>query len=213
MLIAPMPLIPFPDIHAHAKIGLWHIAEDESFFASADTALPISHSGRRHHHLAARHLLSELVPGFPFDRLRRSPAGKPFLEGHPFHFSLSHAGHYAVAALSHRGPVGVDLEFPRTALLRIRKRFTSPTEEARLEASVPDLMQRLTLIWSLKEAVFKWYGAGRVDFRQDIVLSDYTPGANHMGQTRIRLEKEGGLWLNGVSVMLEQGVLSVVVSE
>ena len=31
-------------------------------------------------------------------------------------------------------------------------------------------LQMITIVWSAKEAIFKWYGAGNVDFRKHMVL-------------------------------------------
>ena len=32
--------------------------------------------------------------------------------------------------------------------------------------------QMLTLLWSCKEAVYKWYGKGGVDFKKDILIKN-----------------------------------------
>jgi phosphopantetheinyl transferase (holo-ACP synthase) len=37
--------------------------------------------------------------------------------------------------------------------------------------------QCLTLCWSVKESVFKWWGRGEVDFKKDIVLKKITGSA------------------------------------
>jgi phosphopantetheinyl transferase len=42
--------------------------------------------------------------------------------------------------------------------------------------SRPDSYRVLTLLWSAKEAVFKWYGDGEVDFRKHIQLSNLQQG-------------------------------------
>jgi phosphopantetheinyl transferase len=34
--------------------------------------------------------------------------------------------------------------------------------------------QLLTLLWSCKEAVYKWHGAGSVDFKEHISLKNFT---------------------------------------
>jgi phosphopantetheinyl transferase len=35
-----------------------------------------------------------------------------------------------------------------------------------------------TLLWSCKESVFKWHGAGEVDFRKHIQLKSYNQAEN-----------------------------------
>jgi phosphopantetheinyl transferase (holo-ACP synthase) len=39
-----------------------------------------------------------------------------------------------------------------------------------------DPLALTTAVWSAKEAVFKWYGAGKVDFRADIQLRSVEEG-------------------------------------
>jgi phosphopantetheinyl transferase len=40
-----------------------------------------------------------------------------------------------------------------------------------------DVVRMYTLAWSIKEAMFKWYGLGGVDFRQHLHIHEIHPGA------------------------------------
>ena len=67
---------------------------------------------------------------------KRSHMGKPYLEGAPFHFNLSHSGDYVVCALSDC-EVGVDIEKIVPISLKVMRRFfgrsiLSPKEQMRL---------------------------------------------------------------------------------
>lgn len=67
---------------------------------------------------------------------KRTPTGKPYLDGVPFCFNLSHSGDYAVCALSDTS-VGVDIEKIVPISLKVIRRFfgksvLSPTEQMRL---------------------------------------------------------------------------------
>lgn len=67
---------------------------------------------------------------------KRTPSGKPYLDGAPFCFNLSHSGDYAVCALSPTA-VGVDIEKIVPISLKVIRRFfglsvLSPTEQMRL---------------------------------------------------------------------------------
>ena len=106
----------------------------------------------------------------------RTENGKPYLEGNPVYFSLSHSGDKAVAAIS-KAPVGVDLELftgkSRGALL---KRF-SERERAEIEDERGFLRH-----WTAREAYIKLKG---------LILA----------QTFKRLEFYGGeLYLDGAYV-------------
>ncbi len=60
--------------------------------------------------------------------------GKPYAEGNPFYFSLSHSGDYAVCAISN-SPVGVDIEKEKELSERMQKRFAqSVLEWTKIEA-------------------------------------------------------------------------------
>ena len=67
---------------------------------------------------------------------KRTPQGKPYLDGVPFCFNLSHSGDYVVCALSDTA-VGVDIEKIVPISLKVMRRFfgksvLSPTEQMRL---------------------------------------------------------------------------------
>lgn len=83
-----------------------------------------------------------------------TPLGKPYLPEHPqLHFSLSHAGDWAVCAVGD-APLGVDVEQPRCTM-KIAKRFFSPDELPETEDK--DFLLRL---WTAKEAFVKALGGG-----------------------------------------------------
>ena len=58
---------------------------------------------------------------------------------------------------------------------------------------VPATNQQLTLIWSCKEAVFKWYGSGNVDFKGHLQVQHLQTLDNKLFQTAILFTKEDRL--------------------
>ena len=52
-----MPLVYQQNINAVTKIGVWHIAEAEDFFATVPLQKEITHWHKRLQHLAGRFLL------------------------------------------------------------------------------------------------------------------------------------------------------------
>jgi len=91
-------------------------------------------------------------------RFVRGEHGKPRLpDGRPF--NLSHAGDYAVLALSDE-PVGVDIERIRPLdAERFAARFFHPLER-RFTAASADRSAAVFLIWTLKESYLKAEGQG-----------------------------------------------------
>jgi phosphopantetheinyl transferase len=175
-----MPLFYQHNINASTKLGIWHIEEPEAFFLSqVPLQQEISHPHKRLQHLAGRYLLRFLFPEFPNELIEIADTRKPFLPGDAFHFSISHCGDYAAVIVSRSHRVGIDIEIPTPKVTRVRHKFLHAEELMSIEKdhkmlfekerSGEDLfMRRLTLLWSAKEAVFKWYGNGEVDFSDQI---------------------------------------------
>ena len=173
-----MPLFYQHSINEAAKLGIWRIAEDESFFSeSVPLQRSITHPHKRLQHLAGRWLLKFLYDDFPYDLIKIADTRKPFLLNEAYHFSISHCGDYAAAIVSNKHRVGVDIEKPTEKIERIQYKFLNEAELEFVElgswralSKSLSRIQILTLLWSAKEAVFKWYGNGEVDFSSHIRL-------------------------------------------
>lgn len=167
-----MPLVYQQNINATTKIAVWHINEAEDFFlAKVPLQREIKHWHKRLQHLAGRLLLKEMYPDFPFKLILIADTKKPFLENEPFHFSISHCGDYAAAMVSKTSRVGVDVELLNEKIEQIQHKFIYADELKKLNTQCPmSNIHGLTLYWSVKESVFKWWGKGAVDFKDDIVI-------------------------------------------
>ncbi len=163
-----MPLFFQHQINESSKLAIWQITEEESFFLSrVPLQASISHPHKRLQHLAGRYLLQYLFPDFPYEELQIADTRKPFLPGEQYHFSISHCGNYAAAIASSEERVGIDIEIPTEKVSRISQKFIHPSESAFL-SNINHHVFYETMIWSAKEAVFKWYGLGQVDFKAHI---------------------------------------------
>jgi phosphopantetheine--protein transferase-like protein len=167
-----MPLVYQQNINLTTKIAVWHITEKEDFFLeTVPVQREISHWHKRLQHLAGRLLLKELYPDFPVKLIRIADTKKPFLENEPYHFSISHCGDYAAALVSKTYRVGVDVELLNQKIEQIQHKFTREEELSIFNDQYSMVnIQCLTLCWSVKESVFKWWGHGAVDFKDDIVI-------------------------------------------
>jgi phosphopantetheinyl transferase len=170
-----VPIFFQHQINENTRLGIWKIEETEEFFkGNVPLHRHVTHPHKRLQHLAGRFLLQFLFPAFPYELIQIADTRKPFLPDEQYHFSISHCGDYAAAIVSTNSRVGIDIEIPVEKIKAISHKFVSPSERKEFElqelsASGPQL---LTLLWSAKEAVFKWYGNGEVDFRKHILLSD-----------------------------------------
>lgn len=169
-----MPLYKAFKKGEHPEVAIWKINEPETFFSeqlgfSSDKKL----EKRRLEHLAGRFLLQHLNPDFPFSKLEISSPGKPFVPGNSLHFSISHSFPYVAVAIDEQ-PVGIDVQVFHEKIYRLKDKFLSPEEQELFE----DRAEQLTLAWTAKEAAFKWFGLGGVDF------------IRHMPIRKIQLENQ-----------------------
>jgi phosphopantetheinyl transferase len=181
-----MPIFFQHQINDTTRLGIWKIEESEEFFkGNVPQHRDVTHPHKRLQHLAGRFLLQFLFPDFPYALIRIADTRKPFLPDEQFHFSISHCGDFAAAIVSKDRRVGIDVEMPSSKIERIKEKFLNE-EEFKIfsigvlsdniprltigqEQSMPSA-QLLTSLWSAKESVFKWYGDGGVDFKENILL-------------------------------------------
>jgi 4'-phosphopantetheinyl transferase EntD len=171
-----MPLFYQQDINESTRLGVWKIEEDESFFLQE---LPlqreITHPNKRLQHLAGRYLLRILFNDFPYELIRIADTRKPFLHNEQYHFSISHSGKYAAAIVSSDKRVGIDVECRTPTVMKVLKKFLNDSEMNFLKPENNNRpYMRETLLWSVKETVFKWHGNGGLDFREHILIRDFS---------------------------------------
>ncbi len=165
-----MPIYYQQNINDFTQLAVWKIEESESFFNQKVTLQQqVTHPHKRLQHLAGRYLLPYLYPNFPIELILIADTRKPFLPDESYHFSISHCGDYAAAIVSSTQRVGVDVELVTHRVNKIRHKFLHISE---LEAWNIEILEEeekfktLTLLWSAKEALFKWWGRGEVDFSE-----------------------------------------------
>ena len=155
-----MPLYKEYD-KAGVRILIWKIGESEAFFQE-HTGLESDKKSelRRLEHLAGRFLLQQAAPGLSFEHIAISHLGKPFLPGNELHFSISHSFPFIGVAVDHAKETGIDVQTLQDKILRLQHKFLSPEEQALCGQE----KEKITLAWAAKEAAFKRYGLGAVDF-------------------------------------------------
>lgn len=99
--------------------------------------------------------------------IERTPQGKPFFPGEPFHFSISHTKHFVFCCLC-REAVGLDAEeIGREVDPMLEARFCSPGEQSRIQTN-DDLLR----LWVLKESYAKFTGRGIGNYLRE---TDFSP--------------------------------------
>jgi phosphopantetheinyl transferase len=210
-----MPLFYQHNINRSTKLAIWHITEEEEFFLrKVPLKRDVSHAQKRLQHLAGRYLLAELFPDFPLEEIQIADTRKPYLADEKYHFSISHFGHYAAAIVSHDMRVGIDVERTSPTIEKIRSKFLSDEESAvafeGIEKSGHRLRQ-LTLLWSAKETIFKWYSLGNVNFREHICwVKPYFIRADAFGKLSFEFRKGAHVPLTISYKLFDDLVLSFV---
>ena len=187
-----MPLFYQHNINDTSRLAVWHITEHENFFLEkVRLQKTISHPHKRLQHLAGRYLLQLLHPEFPLHLIEIAESNKPLLQDQSYHFSISHCGNYAAAIISENESAGIDVELITPKIELIQHKFLSGDELNLL----PELNAAfLTLCWSCKEAVYKWYGRGGVDFKNHIVIkSILTDNSNGIIECVFKKDGQTGL--------------------
>jgi phosphopantetheinyl transferase len=208
-----MPLIYKNKVNDHTKIGVWHITETVDFFEN-EVSLQriITHPHKRLQHLAGRFLLKKLVPDFPVELILVADTRKPFLKDEAYHFSVSHCGDYAAAIISTSKRVGVDIEIPQHKIEKVKHKFLSAEEQQMIFKKDTDAHAMFTIAWSVKEALFKWYGKGSVDFIDDMQIHSVEK-RNDTFIAKCFFAKEMRCKIDVFSITLKGNNLSWVVSD
>jgi phosphopantetheinyl transferase (holo-ACP synthase) len=110
--------------------------------------------------------------------------------------------------------VGVDIEKTSPTIERIRNKFLSAHESEiafeGIEKSGHRLRQ-LTLLWSAKESMFKWYSLGQVNFKEHIRwTAPYFIRSGDMGELCFSFCKESFIPLSVYYKLFNDLVLTFV---
>jgi phosphopantetheinyl transferase len=180
-----MPLFHKEEITEGVTLAIWKI--DESLATLSALYGPINQDldalentkieSKKLEWLAARLALKSLLPNEGFE-VRKDEFGKPHLNLSGLEISISHAKGYGAAALSTRGPVGIDIEYERPQILRIAHKFLNPSEQAWASEDT----KHLTQIWSAKEALYKLHGRTELIFAEQLKVNSPNPFGASIGE-------------------------------
>jgi phosphopantetheinyl transferase len=170
-----LPLFYQHNINETTKLAVWKIEEEENFFLQhVPLQREITHPHKRLQHLAGRYLLRYLFPDFPYKEILIADTRKPYLPNEQYHFSISHSGNYAAALVSSDHRTGIDVEKVSKKIPAIMHKFMHENDLLYSNASYlydRSPLHLLTIMWSAKEALFKWYSLGEIDFKEHMQLN------------------------------------------
>ena len=167
-----MPLVYQQNINEHTKIGVWHILETEDFFLEkAKEQYKISHFKKKLQHLAGRYLLLEMEANISLKNILLTATGKPFLPDESYFFSISHCADYVAAIISTTSNVGIDIQQVVPKIESIKQKFLTEEEMNLLSSIAMSPNEQFTFAWTIKEAMFKYFDEGAIDFKQHLNIT------------------------------------------
>ena len=174
---------------------IWEITEDLSFFQT----FPENWTTNKDQEIVSQKKLESSAARFclwnvcqqisegPWD-LRKDERNRPYFDQSDYHISLSHSFPFVAAIISHKKPVGIDLERFGRQVEKIGPRYLSAEEWNRWQDSHSDL----TKAWTCKEAIYKAMGVQGLAFQQDIQLPSFAnnPFKIHVRDKKITISTE-----------------------
>jgi phosphopantetheinyl transferase len=170
-----MSLLKTIALNDYTQLFVWKITEtfDELFQSVAlkDVSLARLDSMKSESHqrgfLAVRRLLMEA--GYSDFDLYYDEFGKPHL-GNGKHISISHSHDFSVIVLSDAN-VGADLEILKEKTLKLATRYMDVSHLNNLSKS--DELIKATVVWGIKESVFKIKNEIGISFKDNIFEDDF----------------------------------------
>ena len=145
-------------------ILVWEISEPLENLISLSSNTDCSHlksDKRKKEFLACRILLNHFDENL---KISYSENGSPNLNNHQC-VSVSHSGDLVCIIISDK-KIGIDIELISDKSLRLKEKFIN-SHHTKLNK------EKSTLIWSIKESVFKFHKIGNVDFIKDIFVPEF----------------------------------------
>ena len=132
---------------------------------------------RRREYYFTRVLLRSF--GIPIDIYYRA-TGKPLINNG--HISISHSRNTVIIGYSQNHYLGIDIEYYNPKIFRIQNKFLNDQEVE--EFDVKDI-SILTLIWSIKEAIYKMEDIPGLLFKEHIIVTEID------GKGKVQVIKNG----------------------
>lgn len=167
-----MPLYKNFFFDSHTQILVWKITESYHQLFS-EVVLNMKNRERlngmkselhQRGFLSVRKLLQEA--GFNDLDLYYDEFGKPHLSDDKF-ISITHSHEFSAIIISDR-PVGIDIELHREKIVRIADKFITAEVKYLTIDDLEEYIQKLTVIWGTKEAIFKIQNEKGISFKEHI---------------------------------------------
>ncbi len=174
-----MPLL-FKEQDGDGVVAVWKIEETSDQFlnsfgvtlADKEKVATFKLETRKQEFLAVRRLIKDVLDIDPI--INYLPSGKPVLENSNYNLSISHTKGFAAIVLSNDIQTGIDIEKSSERIVNVSSRFITAEEEGFIQQNQRQLYY--TLLWCLKEAMFKIYNQSNIIFNKHFYAKEFVVG-------------------------------------
>ena len=168
-----MPLYKSIDVNSQTNVKIWQISEPLDFLISCVELDDIAQkrlskmksSTHKRGFLSVRMLLK--VFGYKYCDLYYDHFGKPLLKDGRF-ISITHSHNYAAVVVSDQ-KVGIDIEKQSPKISKIASKFIG-YESNYMDNEASNYINKLTLIWCIKESLYKLYSKSGISFKRHFLV-------------------------------------------
>jgi 4'-phosphopantetheinyl transferase EntD len=168
-----MALFKSITINSQTAVKIWHIAESYDDLLkplhlkpnSKARVLGMKSELHQRGFLSVRHLLREF--GYTDQDLFYDDMGKPHLKDGKY-ISITHSFEFSGVIISDK-PVGIDIEKQRPKIARIAQKFIG-YEEDYLDPKKSSYVKELTVIWAIKESLYKLFATPGMLFKSHFLV-------------------------------------------
>ena len=173
-----MPLLSKTEEN-NATILIWELTESIQELEKISSFSNTSHlhsEKRKKEFICSRLLLKEYNSDL---QISYTENGSPILSNEEF-ISISHSANLIVIAVSKKN-IGVDIQEISEKPKKLFSKFGN-SHHTNLSK------EKCTLVWSIKESVFKYHKIGNVDFKKDIYIPEFTEKGKGILEVRFKTE-------------------------
>ncbi|MHA7842143.1 MAG: 4'-phosphopantetheinyl transferase family protein [Winogradskyella sp.] len=172
-----MPLYKSISVNSQTTVKIWKIEESYSDLLqpldlkpqSLERVLGMKSELHQRGFLSVRHLLREF--GYTDQDLFYDENGKPHLKDGK-HISITHSFTFSGVIVSDK-EVGIDIEMQRDKIAIIAHKFVD-YEFNYLDKSAEDYINKLTVIWGIKESLYKLFATPGMLFKEHFLVIPFT---------------------------------------
>ncbi len=172
-----MPLYKTITVNSQTTVKIWKITESYSELMQPlhlkpihlERVLNMKSELHQRGFLSVRHLLRSF--GYTDQDLYYNANGKPHLSDGK-HISITHSFNFSGVIISDK-EVGIDIEKQRPKIAIIAKKFID-YEFQYLDSKAEDYVRKLTIIWGVKESLYKLFATPGMLFKAHFLVIPFT---------------------------------------